>query len=261
MAQPASILIVDDSASTCRTLSLILERKGYLVATALDGVTAIQRVRERAFDLVLVDIKMPSLDGTATYRRIKHIRPEASVIMMTAYAVQDLVDEALRQGARAVVHKPLDIGELLALIEKARGAILGARMLVADDDRATCSTLGQMLTNRGHRVSVAHTSEEAIAAAHDGSCDIALLSMELPGLKGIETYLAIKRIRPQVVAIMMTAHEEGAVDRIRLALDSNAHAVLPKPIAPTQVVELLHDIWEGKQSRQRPPVANRRGHP
>jgi CheY-like chemotaxis protein len=73
----------------CKTISLILRRKGYAVTTAKDGSEAIVRIKERPFDMVFVDIKMPLMDGVETYRRIKKIRPEAVVMMMTPYVVED----------------------------------------------------------------------------------------------------------------------------------------------------------------------------
>ena len=121
MTNQTSILIVDDNASLRQTLSLILEHKGYAVATAQDGLQAVERVKEKPFDLALLDIKMTPIHGVETYRRIKKIRPEAVVIMMTAYTVEDLVQEALQAGAHGVVYKPLDIKKAIELIEKMTG--------------------------------------------------------------------------------------------------------------------------------------------
>ncbi len=85
MNHKANILIVDDNTSLCKTMSFVLGRKGYAVATARDGPEAIERVKENPFDMIFMDIKMPLMDGVETYRRIKQIRPEAVVMMMTAY--------------------------------------------------------------------------------------------------------------------------------------------------------------------------------
>jgi DNA-binding NtrC family response regulator len=67
-----------------------------------------------------MDIKMPLMDGVETYKRIKAIHPEVAVIMMTAYAVEDLVAEALKEGARGVIYKPLDFERTVGLIEETR---------------------------------------------------------------------------------------------------------------------------------------------
>ena len=104
----------------CRVMSFILEDKGYAVATAQSGSEAIAKVKETPFDIIFMDIKMPDMDGVETYNRIKKIRPEAVVVMMTAYAVEDLIQEALKKGANGVMYKPLDIKKVVALIEKAR---------------------------------------------------------------------------------------------------------------------------------------------
>lgn len=120
MHKKARILIVDDNISMCRVMSFILEDKGYAVETAQSGPEAIAKVKETPFDIIFMDIKMPDMDGVETYNRIKKIRPEAVVVMMTAYAVEDLIQEALKKGANGVMYKPLDIKKVVALIEKAR---------------------------------------------------------------------------------------------------------------------------------------------
>ena len=119
MGDKASILIVDDNASMYKTLSFILARKGYAVTTAKDGLEAIVRVEEHPFDMIFLDIKMLPMDGVETYKRIRQVRPEAVVMMMTAYAVEHLIQEALEEGACGVVYKPLDIEKVLGLIERA----------------------------------------------------------------------------------------------------------------------------------------------
>jgi len=122
MEKKASILIVDDNTSLCKTVSSILGRKGYAVTTAKDGLEAIERVKENPFDMTFMDIKMLPIDGVETYRKIKKIRPKAMVMMMTAYAVEELVQEALQEGAYGITYKPLDIDRVVAVVEEAREA-------------------------------------------------------------------------------------------------------------------------------------------
>lgn len=113
-------MIVDDDIALGRSMSLVLRRKGYSVATAKDGPAAIAMLTERSFDTVFMDIKMPSMDGVETYRGIKQIRPDAVVVMMTAYALDDMVNDALLEGAYGVLYKPLDIDRMIAVIERAQ---------------------------------------------------------------------------------------------------------------------------------------------
>jgi two-component system response regulator HydG len=114
-----SILVVDDLKSVRRALGGILGDEGYKVVLAEDGYQAIEAARKAPFDLVFMDIKMPGINGVQTFREIKRIDPEAVVIMMTAYSVEDLVSEALGEGAYGVVYKPFDIDEILAVTESA----------------------------------------------------------------------------------------------------------------------------------------------
>jgi two-component system response regulator HydG len=246
MVQKASILIVDDNLSQCKTMSLILRHKGYAVATANDGPEAIQRVQESPFDIIFMDIKMPLMNGVETYRRIKEIRPEAVVMMMTAYAVEDLIQQALEEGAYGVVYKPLDIERLIAIIEEARQRRDGALVLVVDDDPGTCITLRNILTKKGYEVGIAPSGEEAIALARQKAYDILFIDMRLPVLNGLETYLAIRAINPQAVAIMMTAYRQEVAGLVEEALRNSAYSCFYKPLDIEELLRLVEEIVKRK---------------
>jgi signal transduction histidine kinase len=113
------VLVVDDDAGMVRTTAMILGRKGYAVTTAVDGLEAVELAKEQPFDLVLTDLKMPHIDGVETYRRIKMIQPGAAVMMMTAYGVDELVQQAVEEGAYCILSKPLDMETVVSAIEAA----------------------------------------------------------------------------------------------------------------------------------------------
>ncbi len=115
--RPLNILLVDDEALTLRILSNILRDKGYNISTARDGYEAVQNVNERNFDLIFMDIKLPGINGVETFKTIKKIRPDISVIMMTGYTFDDLVKEALQEGALSCLYKPVDVSAILNIIE------------------------------------------------------------------------------------------------------------------------------------------------
>ena len=124
-----SILVVDDDDSLRRTLALILKHKGYPIETAADGAEAVARVRECPFDMILMDIRMPVLNGVQALKQIMAIRPQAVVAMMTAYALEDLIQDALAEGAFALLTKPVEIEQVMDLIEQARQARQGKIVL------------------------------------------------------------------------------------------------------------------------------------
>jgi DNA-binding NtrC family response regulator len=126
MENQSHILIVDDNVGLCKTMAFILRRKGYTVSIARNGPEAIEKVQESPFDMIFIDVKMPVMDGVETYRRIKKIRPEAVAMMMSAYAVEDLAQEALQEGACGIVYKPMHIEKVVAIIEEAKETRQGA---------------------------------------------------------------------------------------------------------------------------------------
>jgi two-component system, NtrC family, response regulator HydG len=240
------ILLVDDNASLNRSLALVLEHKGYAVTTAKDGPSAIEEVRAGAFDIIFLDIKMPQMDGVETYGWIKRIRPESVVIMMTAYAVEETVRQALEDGVRAILHKPVDIPRLLALIEEVTQARQGELILLVDDDTSICAMLKNILARRGHRVSIAHTGEEAISMAQKEMYGLLLVDLKLPTIDGLETYLAIKAINPAAVAIMITGYRRERADLVASALRNCAYTCLYKPIDIEHLLHLVDEIQTQK---------------
>ncbi|MHA1378530.1 MAG: response regulator [Candidatus Helarchaeota archaeon] len=117
MAKKAKILVVDDDKGITETLQYILDELDFYVAIANDGYSAIDKVKKSQFDLILLDIKMPEINGLETLREIKKLRQSTKVIMMTGYSVEDLLEKALEEGACNIVHKPFSMKNVLKLIE------------------------------------------------------------------------------------------------------------------------------------------------
>lgn len=247
MEKRANILIVDDNISLAKTMSLILKRKGYEATTAPDGLVAIKRIKERPFDLIFMDIKMPLMDGVQIYRKIKKIRPETIVIMMTAYAVENLVAQALKEGAYGIIYKPLDIEKMISLIEKSRKKKQGALILIVDDDPGTCTTLKNILLKKGYRISIAHDGEEAVTMTQEKTYDIILIDLKLPTINGLEVYLKIKEIDPKLVAIMMTGYCKEMTDLVEEALNNDAYTCIFKPLDIEKLLMLVEEILERKK--------------
>ncbi len=111
------ILIVDDEPSHRLMLSAHL-KSGYDISEASDGLQAMEAVKKQFFNLVLMDIRMPGMDGLEALRQIKAISPGIVVFIMTAFESVETAREALRQGASDYIVKPVDAEELLANIER-----------------------------------------------------------------------------------------------------------------------------------------------
>jgi len=113
------ILVVDDEESIRFTLKRALEREGYAVVLTRDGEEGVKVAQEPSIELVLLDVRLPVLDGLAALARIKAARQELPVIMMTAYGTLSTAVEAMKRGAYDYITKPFDIEELLILVRRA----------------------------------------------------------------------------------------------------------------------------------------------
>ena len=111
-----SVLVVDDEKNIRSTLADILEGEGYQVTTADTGEKAIRLCHRRRFDVVLLDVRMPGVDGFEAFRRIRQQHDDACVIMMSAYSTQEFQHLALVEGAAAFLRKPLEVERMLSLI-------------------------------------------------------------------------------------------------------------------------------------------------
>lgn len=116
-AQP-SILIVEDDANIRETLKTILQQKGYNTDTAKNGQEAIQKSKAKFFNLALLDIKLPDMEGTKLLVTLHEDLPKMVKIMVTGYPSMENAVEALNLGADAYVIKPVKPEKLLALIEE-----------------------------------------------------------------------------------------------------------------------------------------------
>ncbi|UCF68318.1 MAG: sigma-54-dependent Fis family transcriptional regulator [Acidobacteriota bacterium] len=114
-----SILIVDDEFSVRDSLLNWFRKDGYQVRAAANATEALRALQDRSFDVILLDIKMPGMDGMELQERIHKINPKIAVIMITAFATVETAVQALKQGAFDYVTKPIDPDELSHLVRRA----------------------------------------------------------------------------------------------------------------------------------------------
>ena len=114
-----SILVVDDDADTCRNMADLFGDLGYTVDAAEGGDTALERAREQPYDLELLDLRMPGMDGLTLCRHLKQLHPPMVAMIVTAHIGNGVKEEAHAAGALHVFPKPVDFPRLLALVERA----------------------------------------------------------------------------------------------------------------------------------------------
>ncbi|TFH07260.1 MAG: response regulator [Candidatus Thorarchaeota archaeon] len=243
------IMLVDDNVSMSNMLARILILKGIKVTVAGGGREALDIAKAVTdIDIVFMDIKMPDINGVETFKQMKSLLPRTSVVMITAYAVEDLIQEALREGAYGILHKPVDFDKLFSVIEKIRHHTENGTILIVDDDSNINATFSKILREKGYEVATASTGEEAIILAKDKVFDIIFLDMILPGLDGFGTYMALRAIDPAFAAIVITGHAGEIPDRIEQMLMNSAYTCLQKPVDFAVLFGIIDELIENKRA-------------
>lgn len=148
MKKSVSILVVDDDSGMLKTLHYILADKGYEVVTLSSGAEAVELIKKKFFDIVLTDIRMPGMNGVEVLKEIKRLSPGTSVMMITAYTMHELVQEAKNGGAKAVFPKPLDWEKIIPKIEE----FSNKRPIQGQDIDLEHSELLRILENREREI-------------------------------------------------------------------------------------------------------------
>jgi DNA-binding NtrC family response regulator len=114
----AKILIVDDEKNIRRSIAQALESFGYAVTTAASGEEAIAKVKEEAFKLILLDLKLPGIDGLEVLRQVVELHPDIQVIIISAYGTVESAVEAMKLGAVDFIQKPFTPKEIRSLVKQ-----------------------------------------------------------------------------------------------------------------------------------------------
>ncbi|HZV05428.1 MAG TPA: response regulator [Gemmataceae bacterium] len=241
MKASASILVVDDEADTCRNLSDILTDLGYDVDTALDGFAALELARNKCYDIALLDLKMPGMDGLTLYRELRKMCAETVAIVVTAYASKATAEEALAAGAWQVLPKPVDFPRLMELVEEALDQPL---VMVVDDDHDLCANLWDLLRERGYRVAVAHEEAEAGRLLQAHNFRIVLIDMKLPRGDGGGVFQRVRQTNPQARTVVITGHRIEMDPLVQRVMAEGADAVCYKPFDVPRLLTTLEQLTE-----------------
>lgn len=228
------VLVVDDEEGMRATVAANLELEGYEVVEARDGAHALDLVRQQRFALVLSDVKMPGLNGVETFRELRRIQPDLTVVLMTAFAIEQLIEEGIGEGVYAVIYKPFSMDHLMRIVARA----LGSRgVLVVDDLPAVAESIVAGLKAAGLRAEAVYDGHTAIQRARDEAVDVCVLDLVMPSLDGVKTYEQLRRMSRQITVIAMTGH--AAPEMIHAFTSRGGYACLHKPF---DVRELMHTI-------------------
>jgi CheY-like chemotaxis protein len=237
MTGTASILVVDDEVDTCRNLSDILTDLGYHVDTALDGFAALELARKKCYDIALLDLKMPGMDGLTLYRELRKICSKTVAIVVTAYASKATAEEALAAGAWQVLAKPVEFPRLLALVVEALEQPL---VLIVDDDHDLCANLWDLLRERSYRVA----ARQLHVDQHDTKF---ILLKQMGRLRlvvgdGRSVFQRVRQTNPQARTIVITGHRIEMDPVVQHVLAEGADAICYKPFDVPRLLSTLQQL-------------------
>lgn len=166
------VLVVDDEASLLMTLAANLELEGFEVMEAANARSALEIVAAQPVDLVLTDVRMPGMSGVELFRELRLLKPDLPVVLMTAFAAEGLVEQALSQGAFTLLSKPFAIERMVSTLLR---AVRRPAVLIVDGERA--AAIAAALSGAGVRAEATSSADEALAAAQGGLADVCVVPL------------------------------------------------------------------------------------
>ena len=274
------VLVVDDSEASREILEDVLRTFTFDPVLADSGKAALTAMiaateAKRPFPLVLMDWRMPGMDGIETAQRVRTIDDQAKIIMLTAFGRDEIRRKAGASGIDAFLVKPVNrsllfdtVMEVFGRDEPRRTAVKraevdsigvwekigGARILLAEDNPINQQVAREVLENVGVVVAVANHGREAVQMLDQSQYDVVLMDLQMPEMDGYEATTHIRK-DPRFKAlpiIAMTAHAMVEEREKCLATGMNGH--LPKPIDPEKLYATLLQ-WIKPGQRRAPEVS------
>jgi len=235
----ARVLVVDDERDTCANLKDILTELDFEVDVAHDGPSALALVERNRYDVALLDLKMPGMDGLELYRRMRAIQAGTVAIVVTAYASTDMTNAAQRAGAWQVLSKPVDVARLLPLVHQAADQPL---VLIVDDDHDLCAALWDLFRERGMRVGIAHDIAGAERQVRGLEPRVVLIDLKLPGGDGGSIFRHIRNVNSLAKTVLITGYRREMAELIDQITAEGADAVCYKPFDVGELVATVRRL-------------------
>ncbi len=231
------VFIVDDDVDFAESLAEVIEARDCHVELAYSGEEAIARFREEDFDIAFMDVKLPGKNGVESFLEIKRLKPDAKVMMMTGYSVEQLLEQAVEGGVLGVLSKPLDFDQIFHALEKVKEN--GGLVLIADDDLDFCDSLSRVIESKGYSVLVAHTGQEAVDTVLNNAVDFLVLDLKMPIMGGLETYMEIRKRGHSIPTVIVTGYASEEADVLSTLQTTKVSGCFVKPFDPMVLLDFI----------------------
>jgi DNA-binding NtrC family response regulator len=233
------ILVVDDDHRIVKTTCDILRIKGHEVLFAYSGEQGVDMVRNDTPDCVLMDIKMAGINGVEALKQMKQIVPLLPVVLVSAYATDELMEEAKCAGAYAVLGKPLNFPVILSFLSLLRKE---ESILVVDDDPVFCKTLKDILALRGFRVITESEPHKVLSCMEEDYKLAVVLDLNLGEINGVDVLKEVRTRYPTKPVLLMTGYRNQMGASIEKANSIGAYTCLYKPFETDELFRIVEEI-------------------
>jgi CheY-like chemotaxis protein len=226
-----SYLVVDDNRAFAENVAEIVADLGDEVTIAESGEAALALARERRFDCLVTDMRMPFMGGAELVHRVRRLDPGVPAVVVTAHVGDNELERARQEGLLAVLPKPLPIDRLLELVRSARRDALA---VIVEDDVHMSDNLGEALRTRGF---AAVTAASVLETERLGPVEpfVALVDLHVPGGPNGEAMRRLRARYPGLPMLVVTAYHD--------APPCDCEAIFSKPFDTDRLlatVEALH---------------------
>jgi len=243
MDEIIKVLVVDDDRRMVKTICDILKIKGHEALAAYTGEEAVAIIQSDDPDCVLMDIKMPGINGVDALKRIKELAPDLPVVLMSAYASEAQAVEAQKLGAYTVLDKPIDIEMVLSFLSLIRQE---ETILVVDDDPRFCATLGDILESRGYRVENESVPENVLNRMEKDYKLAVMLNLKIGDTAGLNVLKSIRAKYPTKPVILVTPYQEKAKDSVLQGQQIGAYTYFYNPLESEKLFSTIKEIHHKK---------------
>jgi DNA-binding response OmpR family regulator len=239
-----TVLIVDDDRIIREQLEKELARNYFSTFTVADGSSALAVFTRESIDIILLDVRLPDMDGLAVLEKVKAEKPECEVIVMTGFGSHDVAIKALRCGAIDYLEKPIQSEVLTAAIGRAQEKLSEREdltyknsLLIIDDDKTTLKALTRALEKEGYIVYSASNGKDGLNIIESNKIDVLIVDIQMEGLNGIEVLEQAKKMYMDIEGIMITGHRDQ-----ELAIQALRAGALDYIVKPVHMEELYLSI-------------------
>ena len=238
MSSKMAILIIDDHPAMRTTLKDILEEEGYEVNTASSGTRGLELSMKKKYDLFLLDVRLPDMNGVDVFKKMKASIKNPRAIMMTAYSMDELKNEALKEGAIAFLQKPLDIEKVLSIIKDEENP----QVLIVMENRKEKKNLSAQLKKENYRVYLSETPGDALELARQIKFSQILIDTALRSISALNIFSELRKISPSSALIIFTEPAKEYLEITAEAVKHDAYAFMEKPVNIDKLLNTMDAI-------------------